>query len=48
MRTGVAPLATANRADESNRGDARLKAGDIERGRHGKCHRSATRPRAAA
>ena len=30
MRTGVVPLATANRTDESNRGDARLKAGDID------------------
>ena len=30
MRTGVMPLATANRTDESNRGDARLKAGDID------------------
>ena len=30
MRTGVIPLATANRSDESNRGDARLKAGDID------------------
>jgi uncharacterized protein DUF6335 len=29
LRTGVVPLA-ANRADESNRGDARLKAGDID------------------
>ena len=29
MRTGVIPL-TANRTDESNRGDARLKAGDID------------------
>ena len=30
MRTGVVPLATANRTDERNRGDARLKAGDID------------------
>ena len=30
LRTGVMPLATANRTDESNRGDARLKAGDID------------------
>ena len=30
MRTGVVPLATANRTDESNRGDARLKAGDVD------------------
>jgi hypothetical protein len=30
LRTGVVPLATANRTDESNRGDARLKAGDID------------------
>src|SRR5688572_30483644 len=30
MRTGVVPLATAQRADESNRGDARLKAGDTD------------------
>jgi len=30
MRTGVVPLATANRRDESNRGDARLKAGDVD------------------
>ena len=30
IRTGVVPLATANRTDESNRGDARLKAGDID------------------
>jgi hypothetical protein len=30
MRTGVIPLATANRTDESNRGDARLKGGDID------------------
>ena len=29
LRTGVIPL-TANRTDESNRGDARLKAGDID------------------
>ena len=29
LRTGVVPLA-ASRADESNRGDARLKAGDID------------------
>ena len=25
------PLATANRTDESHRGDARLKAGDVDR-----------------
>ena len=30
MRTGVVPLTTAQRTDESNRGDARLKAGDRE------------------
>ncbi len=30
MRTGVVPLATAQRSDESNRGDARLKAGDTD------------------
>jgi hypothetical protein len=30
LRTGVVPLATANRTDKSNRGDARLKAGDID------------------
>jgi hypothetical protein len=30
LRTGVVPLATASRTDESNRGDARLKAGDID------------------
>jgi hypothetical protein len=30
MRTGVIPLVTASRTDESNRGDARLKAGDID------------------
>lgn len=30
MRTGVVPLTTAQRSDESNRGDARLKAGDSE------------------
>ena len=30
MRTGVVPLATAQRSDDSNRGDARLKAGDME------------------
>ena len=30
MRTGVVPLATANRTDQGNRGDARLKAGDID------------------
>jgi len=30
MRTGVVPLATANRTDVSNRGDARLKAGDVD------------------
>lgn len=30
MRTGVVPLTTAQRSDESNRGDARLKAGDTE------------------
>ena len=30
MRTGVVPLATANRTDHSNRGDARLKAGDVD------------------
>lgn len=30
MRTGVVPLTTAQRTDESNRGDARLKAGDSE------------------
>jgi len=30
MRTGVVPLVTAQRKDESNRGDARLKAGDID------------------
>ena len=28
MRTGVVPLTTAQRTDEGNRGDARLKAGD--------------------
>ena len=30
MRTGVVPLATANRTDQSNRGDTRLKAGDVD------------------
>jgi hypothetical protein len=30
LRTGVVPLATANRTDGSNRGDARLKAGDVD------------------
>jgi len=30
MRTGVVPLATANRADRGNRGDARLQAGDVD------------------
>ena len=30
MRTGVVPLATASRTDSGNRGDARLKAGDID------------------
>ena len=30
MRTGVVPLATANRTDHGNRGDARLKAGDVD------------------
>jgi uncharacterized protein DUF6335 len=30
MRTGVVPLTTASRTDHSNRGDARLKAGDID------------------
>jgi len=30
MRTGVAPLTTAQRTDERNRGDARLKAGDVD------------------
>ena len=30
MRTGVVPLATANRTDQGNRGDARLKAGDVD------------------
>jgi hypothetical protein len=29
LRTGVVPL-TANRTDERNRGDARLKAGDVD------------------
>jgi hypothetical protein len=30
MRTGVVPLTTAQRTDEGNRGDVRLKAGDME------------------
>jgi uncharacterized protein DUF6335 len=30
LRTGVVPLTTASRTDERNRGDARLKAGDID------------------
>ena len=30
LRTGVVPLATAQRTDESNRGDARLQGGDVD------------------
>jgi hypothetical protein len=30
MRTGVMPLASAQRANESNRGDSRLQGGDVD------------------